>query len=204
MNWLAHIFLSENDIDYQLGNLLADPLKGRSFEGAHRPFDEGLAMHCRIDAFTDANPHFAKSKARLEGKKYLKGVVVDLVYDHLLVRNWPEYSRVGSDEFLQAFYREADLAVRAYPDEAKGFVNRIIDNDILGSYGSFEGLETAFLRIDRRLSARLLSRESATEYLPLVRQQIAGLEADFSRFFPELVAHFKAHCGTLPGEHWLK
>jgi acyl carrier protein phosphodiesterase len=204
MNWLAHIFLSKNSIDYQLGNLLADTLKGRSFEGASRPFEAGLAMHCRIDAFTDAHPRVAKSKARLQGKKYLKGVVVDLVYDHLLVKHWPEYSRVGIDGFLQTFYHEANDAVQAYPDEAQGFVRRVIDNDILNSYGTLEGLETAFLRIDRRLSARLLARESCTEYLPLVKKEIAGLEADFSRFFPELVAHFKTHCGAPLGEHWLK
>lgn len=204
MNWLAHVFLSENDIDYRLGNLLADTLKGRSFKGASRPFEAGLAMHCRIDAFTDANPHVAKSKARLEGKKYLRGVIVDIVYDHLLVKNWGEYSRIGIGEFLQTFYEEADMAVQDYPDKAKAFVDRVIDNDILNSYGTFEGLETAFLRIDRRLSARLHSRESAAEYLPLVKKEIAGLEEDFSRFFPELVAHFKAQAGALGGEHWLK
>ena len=32
MNWLAHIFLSENKIDFQLGNFLADQLKGRLCE----------------------------------------------------------------------------------------------------------------------------------------------------------------------------
>jgi acyl carrier protein phosphodiesterase len=204
MNWLAHVFLSENDIDYRLGNLLADTLKGRSFEGASRPFEAGLAMHGRIDAFTDAHPHVAKSKARLQGKKYLKGVVVDLVYDHLLVKHWPEYSRVGIDDFLQTFYQEANRTVQAYPDTAKDFVRRVIDNDILNSYGTVEGLETAFLRIDRRLSARLLARESCAEYLPLVKEEIPGLETDFLQFFPELVAHFKAHCGALGEAHWLK
>ncbi len=34
MNWLAHIFLSENHIEHQLGNLLTDPLKGKAWEGA--------------------------------------------------------------------------------------------------------------------------------------------------------------------------
>ncbi|MEJ2500783.1 MAG: acyl carrier protein phosphodiesterase, partial [Campylobacterales bacterium] len=168
------------------------------------PFEAGLAMHGRIDAFTDAHPHVAKSKARLQGKKYLKGVVVDLVYDHLLVKHWPEYSRVGIDDFLQIFYQEANDAVRDYPDEAQDFVRRVIDNDILNSYGTLEGLETAFLRIDRRLSARLLERESCSEYLPLVKEEIAGLEADFRQFFPELAAHFKTHCGALGGAHWLK
>jgi len=34
MNWLAHVFLSENHIEHQLGNLLTDPLKGKAWEGA--------------------------------------------------------------------------------------------------------------------------------------------------------------------------
>ena len=57
MNWLAHIFLSENHIEHQLGNLLTDPLKGKVWEGAGERIRRGIMMHMHIDTFTDAHMH---------------------------------------------------------------------------------------------------------------------------------------------------
>jgi len=56
MNWLAHVLLSENHIEHQLGNLLTDPLKGKAWDGASERVLYGIQMHMRIDS---------KSKARL-------------------------------------------------------------------------------------------------------------------------------------------
>ena len=58
MNYLAHIFLSENDIYFQLGNYLADRLKGRAWEDAHPNIIKGMQTHKIIDKFTDEHPLF--------------------------------------------------------------------------------------------------------------------------------------------------
>lgn len=42
MNWLAHVFLSEQNIDFQIGNFLADPLKGRLWEDATIDMKKGM------------------------------------------------------------------------------------------------------------------------------------------------------------------
>ena len=52
MNWLAHVFLSEDHIEHQLGNLLTDPLKAKPWEGASDKVRHGIETHKRIDAFT--------------------------------------------------------------------------------------------------------------------------------------------------------
>ena len=77
MNYLAHTVLSKNSIEYQLGNLLADPLKGKRWEGASDEHYAGMRMHAAIDMFTDANKTISLSKSRLRKKGYLKGVVID-------------------------------------------------------------------------------------------------------------------------------
>ncbi|MDH5181492.1 MAG: acyl carrier protein phosphodiesterase [Gammaproteobacteria bacterium] len=204
MNWLAHIFISKDHIDYQLGNLLADPLKGRSWQGAAVQFQDGLKMHGSIDAFTDAHALVARSKARLGEKGYLKGVVIDLAYDYLLLKNWDSYARVGVEPFIHRFYRDAESAIQCYPDHARHFVSRVIHSNYLTSYGSFAGLAAALQRIDYRLSARVLARESAQDYLPALRKEMTGIEADFKRFFPDLIDHFKRNAGPSQGMHWLK
>ena len=204
MNWLAHIFISKNSIDFQLGNLLADPLKGRSWEGASRELEDGFKMHCSIDAFTDSHELVMKSKSRLGDKGYLKGVVVDVVYDYFLLKNWNRYSTVSMESFINTFYLNANTAIDNYPGHARKFVTRVIDSRVLTSYGSLGGLGTAFQRIDSRLSERVLAKESAVEYLPVLKREITGLEQDFSQFFPQLVEHFKSKTDCSLEEHWLK
>lgn len=204
MNWLAHIFVSDNAIDYQLGNLLADPLKGRSWQGASRQLENGLKMHGRIDAFTDANIFFRKSKSRLGSKGYLKGVIVDVAYDHCLIRNWNRYSKIELDCFINRFHEQAGAAIERYPANASRFVKRLIDYGVLTSYGSFNGLETAFERIDSRLSGRMLARESAVEYLPVLKKEIVAIEQDFLHFFPLLLEYFKSQVRSPLNDHWLK
>lgn len=203
MNWLAHIFISKNSIDYQLGNLLADPLKGKTWEGASVEIEEGFRMHVSIDRFTDANEFVLKSKSRLESG-HLKGVVVDVVYDYLLTRNWNQFSNMGLESFVSEFHDNAQTAIKSYPYDARKFVERLVQSGNLLGYGSLEGLEFAFRRIDTRLSARILSKESATEYLPALKREMAGIEEDFFQFFPQLVEHFKSEIDTSLQGHWLK
>ena len=204
VNWLAHIFLSKNSIDYQLGNLLADPLKGRSWAGASQEFRDGFGMHRSIDSFTDSNRHVLKSKNRLGSKGYLRGVVIDVVYDYLLMKNWNEYSNLDLESFIETFYRDATSAIQAYPVEANRFVTGVIGSGVLTSYGSLGGLITAFHRIDHRLSDRVLARESTVGYLPALGSEMMGIEEDFIQFFPQLVAHFKTTVSGPLDEHWLR
>ena len=204
MNWLSHIFVSENSIDYQLGNLLADPLKGRRWEGASRQLEDGFRMHACIDAFTDSNEFVLQSKSRLGSRGYLKGVIIDIAYDYCLINSWDRYSTIALDRFINTFYQNADAAIEDYPPEAKAFVKRVIDSRVLTSYGSFEGLALALRRVDTRLSDRVLARETATGYLPILKKEMAGIDQDFSRFFPQLVQYFRSIAGVPLQHHWLK
>lgn len=204
MNWLAHIFISMNSIDYQLGNLLAAPLKGRSWEGASRQLGDGFKMHGSIDAFTDSNEFVLRSKSRLGDKGYLKGVIIDMAYDYFLIKDWDNYSKVNLECFINTFYQNANMAIEKYPGDARQFVKRIIEYKVLTSYGSFAGLEAAFQRIDSRLSERILAKESTIGYLPVLKREIVGIEEDFSQFFPLLVDHFKSRVGVPLKDHWLR
>jgi len=202
MNWLAHIFLSEQNIHYQLGNLLADPCKGRAFPGANTAFKQGMKMHMDIDAFTDSHPDFLMSKSRLNKKGHLKGVVIDLTYDVFLTQYWQEYSKIGLDEFLDSFYFQARQAMASYPKELSAFVKKLIQVDHLRNYRNLTDLEFTFSRVDKRLSANVLKRESTSDYLSLIEENLPLLAADFKRFFPELLQHVKAKSQEDNLTHW--
>ncbi|MET0068140.1 MAG: ACP phosphodiesterase [Candidatus Thiodiazotropha sp.] len=203
MNWLAHIFLSEASMAYQHGNLLADVLKGRSWPGASDDFNAGLVMHRQIDAFTDAHPRVQNSKARIGGAGRLKGVVVDIAYDHLLARHWSRFTHLDFDDFIDNFHRGSHHLPDDYPSVARDFLLRLRTTGHLYDYLSFTGVERALWRIERRLSPRARSRERTRDYLPLLLQALPGMEEDFLHFMPELIVHFKRHARVIPENHWI-
>jgi acyl carrier protein phosphodiesterase len=193
MNWLAHILLSKRDIEYQLGNLLADLLKGKAWEGASASFIDGESMHKAIDIFTDSHPIVSASKTRLGKKGYLKGVVMDVLYDHFLTISWGNFSELSLLNFIAEFNLRALETTKEYPEEPKEFVNSLVASDRLAKYGSFEGFVSALQRIDSRLSPRIRACESTESYIIKVESNYENLRNDFANFFPELVSFFKEH-----------
>jgi acyl carrier protein phosphodiesterase len=87
MNWVAHVFLSEPCIHYQLGNSIADLIvKGKTWHDIHPSTEAGLTVHRKIDALTDSHLVVHKSKQRLRDKGYLRAVAIDLSYDYMLIK----------------------------------------------------------------------------------------------------------------------
>ncbi len=203
MNWLAHIFLSETVIDYQLGNLLADPCKGKAWNGASLAFKQGLEMHKRIDTFTDKHPLVLKSKSRLGPQGHLKGVVVDLCYDLLLTQHWHQYSNVELNHFLDEFYALSHGAIQSYPIDVSSFVKKLIKSDHLRNYKTISDLENTFKRVDTRLSERVLKKESTLEYLPWVETEFDKIEEDFLGFFPDLLQQVRDQSDETKLNHWM-
>jgi len=204
MNWLAHVFLSQQNIEHQLGNILTDPLKARAWEGASEAFLRGIANHKRIDAFTDAHPIVSRSKKSLTQRGPLKGVVLDILYDHFLTLHWERFSTIDREDFLETFHTQAIQAITTYPHKAQEVIQQVIKNKQLLSYTSMDGVIAAFGRIDLRLSDRARSKDTCTRYTPLIEAQWEGLEADFLLFFPELMAMVEASCERQHFGHWRK
>ena len=202
MNWLAHVFLSENHIEYQLGNLLTDPLKGKGWEGASDYIYQGIETHKLIDSFTDSHPMVSKSKARLTERGHLKGVVIDILHDHFLSLHWNKFSNIPLDDFLYTFRTQAPLAITNYPPRAKEVIGKVVKNQQLGSYIKMKGVHDAFGRIDKRLSERALKKDTATRYIPLIKREERYLEEDFLTFFPDLMDAVHTQMKYKMPRHW--
>ncbi len=187
MNYLAHIYLSPSNIDYQLGNLLADPLKGKAWDNCPPEFIQGMKMHKAIDKFTDKHPMVKQSKSRLGKRGYLRGVVIDVVYDYMLSNNWDSYHQLPLSQFIENFHNKAHLQIQTYPNKPRQFTSKVIQHKALLAYGSLEGLLLTFQRIDKRLSDRIKAKESMQDYINIVLEQLESIEKDFNTFFPELI-----------------
>lgn len=202
MNYLAHTLLSKNHADYQLGNLLADTLKGEAWVGASPLHIDGLVMHKKIDKFTD-NSQIVQSALAQLGRGYLKGVVLDITFDYFLSKHWHRFVCVDKATFISDFYQGAALQSQSLPNKAESFINNVINYDVLNSYNSMAELEVVFHRVNRRLSARLLAKESITDYLPKIADNYDELERYFLQFFPTLVQLFLDQSQLKDDEHCL-
>lgn len=202
MNWLAHIFLSEQKIDFQIGNFLADPFKGKAWDNASQEMIEGMSTHQIIDIYTDNHEVFHISKARLRESGLLKSIVIDLTYDYMLTKNWDKFCKTPLDEFINIFYTQARERTIYFPAKASDLVNKLIERDFLNKYHNLEHLEISFGRLDKRLSEKLLSRDSASSYFDAVTKNINYLEDDFLEFFPQLCKKVKENTDSSALKHW--
>lgn len=190
MNWLAHVFLSESNVEFQLGNLLADVVRGPQRDSMHAEFVRGAVCHKAIDAFTDAHPVVRRSRARLSSEhRRFGGVIIDVFYDYCLARNWERYSPITLAAYTSAFYASVQAHPIELPSDAQTMLDRIIRHDLLGSYARVDGVEHALRRISDYLNSRwrkqLALHHSARDLLA----HEAAFTADFHEFFPTLRAH---------------
>ncbi len=199
MNWLAHLFLSEGNTDFQVGNILADPLKAKPWDNSSENIKKGMKTHLLIDSFSDKDEHFKISKNRLKEKGLLRGIVIDFTYDYLLTKNWDKFSTIELDKFKNEFYKSS--LNQNYPDFPLQILNNIKNRKLL-DFDSFNDLEKALKRVDIRVSSRVSKRDSAISYLPLIEKNIAGLEKDFLIFFPKLCNEVKIKVDESKLKHW--
>jgi acyl carrier protein phosphodiesterase len=190
VNWLAHVFLSEPNAGFQLGNLLADVVRGPQRDGMSAEFLRGAACHKAIDAFTDAHPVVKRSRARIGSEhRRFSGVLIDVFYDHYLARNWRRYSTIALDEYTAAFYASARPHLGELPSDARAMLERIISRDLLGSYVRVDGVEHALRRISTYLNSRWKKQFALDQGVRDLHAHDDALAADFAEFFPVLQAH---------------
>jgi acyl carrier protein phosphodiesterase len=190
MNWLAHVFLSEPSVEFQLGNLLADVVRGPRRDALSGDFVRGAACHKAIDAFTDSHPVVKRSRARISSEhRRFSGVLVDVFYDYYLARDWQRYSAVALDAYTGAFYASAEPRLIALPPDARTMLERIIRYDLLGSYARVDGVQRALRRISSYLNSRWGKEFTLDRGVGDLLAHEAELAADFHEFFPSLQGH---------------
>lgn len=188
MNWLAHLYLSPDDAEYRIGNVIADWVKGEARLQLSAGVQRGIACHTAIDVYTDAHPITRQSMARIEApyKRYA-AVLIDVFYDHVLALDWARYCDVPLHEWTQGVYAQfRQHAAGLHPQVQMGLA-RMAQDDWLGSYATVEGIDAILKRMSHRLSRPNLLGDAS----PQLTAHLAGLREDFHAFFPQLQAHVR-------------
>ncbi len=189
MNWLAHLLLSEPDVESRLGNLLADLVKGTQRQNLNANIQRGMECHRLVDAFTDSHACVQRSKQRINSEyRRFAGIFVDIFYDHFLAKNWHAYSPNPLEKFTAEIYESFKTYPGKLPLAVSQLISQMADEDWLGQYRSVTGVENAAARLSKRLSMRF----NKPWRLDAVGELIANysdLENDFVEFFPELLEY---------------
>ena len=188
MNYLAHLFFSDNTPHSMLGNLLGDFIKG-NVEGKF-PLEvvEGIRNHRKVDTFTASNDIVSSSRKLISKERYrYAGIIIDVVYDHFLSRNWGFYSSAGLDEFIGTVYKNLVNHEVRIPHNAGLIIEKMIQEDWLRSYRTLEGVDTTFKRISKRMRRKNDLRTAVDE----LEVNYGRLNMHFLKFFPELITHLR-------------
>ena len=142
MNFLAHIYLSNENEHIKIGNFIADAIKGSNYNHLPEDIQKGIKLHREIDSFTDAHKIVRKSKRRLhERYNHYDGVIIDILYDHYLAKNWANYNQIPLKEYTQDFYTILTNNYELLPDKIKNLMPYMIQDDWLYNYSNLDGIE---------------------------------------------------------------
>ena len=152
MNWLAHLYLSEANPQFRVGNLLPDLASAAQLAGLGESFQRGIRCHREIDRFTDAHPRFKSCVSRFPPpyRRY-GGVLTDIYFDHFLARDWLEHSGVSLSSFIGEVYRDIGLCLPELPLEAGQRLDLMRRADWLSSYHTIPGITEILRSVSRRL-----------------------------------------------------
>jgi acyl carrier protein phosphodiesterase len=197
LNYLVHFFLAGDNDELRLGNLLGDFVKGPVERFVHPGLSErlrtGIQMHRTIDGFSDRHPAVHRSK-RILAPEYgrLSGVIVDVFYDHVLARRWPEHHPQPLSVYTQDVYRTLRANLQRMPAAVHPLIAAMSQGDWLRGYASQPGIERAL----QGMAARHPVAAAIGTAGRLLSDHFDRFSADFDEFLPDL----RARCAEFLAE----
>ncbi len=190
MNFLAHLYLSGNDEEIMVGNVLADRIRGRKMHDFSEGIQKGIRLHHIIDNFTDSHPVVEASKRRLRQEfGHYAPVIIDIFYDHFLAANWENYSETLLNDFAINSYK---ILKKHKAFFSSGFQFALIYmrfKNLLVSYKTFKGVQFAL----DRLSGRSAYSSNLSKAVEELKNNYSLYKNEFEVFFPLLVKHVNSY-----------
>jgi acyl carrier protein phosphodiesterase len=184
MNYLAHAYLSFENHDVMIGNMISDFVKGKTRYDFKKSVQKGISLHREIDAYTDKHPvtNSAKQMFRKDYGRYA-GAFIDVVYDHFLA-NDSNYFK--DEQFLKEFskntYSVLEESIADLPLKFQQVFPYMKTHDWLYNYRFRWGMERSMEGLVRR--AKYLT-DSAPAFITF-NENYDELQQYYDEFFPAL------------------
>jgi acyl carrier protein phosphodiesterase len=184
MNFLAHMLLSGNDTEIITGNYVADFISNKEVKDYPKGIQNGIIIHRQIDSYTDAHPLVKQSTGRLREHyhKYAP-VVIDILYDYVLVQNWDKYAEKDIQNFCNMIYQALEASFEWMPEKLVNRTKGMIQSNWLVKYGTEQGINKTFEYLDKRTRFPTNFENAFTIFM----EEYDAYEKEFNSFFPDLI-----------------
>lgn len=153
MNYLGHLFFSNNDLELMYANIYGDFIKGSKLNHHPEIIQKGTKLHREIDSFIDNHSEILTLKKKLSPDlPKISGIAIDLYFDHLLAINWNDYRTESLEKFTNEFYAyNVDFNHFSNPN-FQFLIHKMKADNWLYQYQYHNGLEFACKGLSKRIS----------------------------------------------------
>lgn len=184
MNFLAHVYLSGNNSNLAIGNLIADKVRGKKVYDLPQEIKRGVYLHRYIDEFTDQHSRFKECvKELFPIYRHYSRVIVDMYFDHFLAKNWNHYHKIPLNEFSKNFYGKLKDSSIIFPDSIQKFIITLIRYNWFGQYESISGLKIILGQMEKRTKFPSKLSDSTNN----LKIKYSYFENHFFIFFDDLI-----------------
>ena len=153
MNFLGHLYFSNNNLDLMVANLFGDFCKGKSYLDYPIETQKGVLLHRAIDSFIDNHASVIAVRQKLYTPlPKVSGIAIDLYFDHLLAKNWQMFHHLTLTDFLVLFYDHTLDTELNYPSDFLLFIKKLRESKWMNYYASEFGFQKSCEGVSRRLS----------------------------------------------------
>ena len=185
MNHLAHALLADaGDPEFALGSALGDFVHGRPDPAWPVGRQAGLRFHRAIDGFTDRHPEVVAARRTFgPPMRRYAGIILDVWFDHLLVRGWDRHG-IGESpaQFSRRWLALLDAHAGDLPPSLRAFRAWMQAHGLPVAYGDEATLDEVF----HALAGRLSRPSPIPDALTALRGHAEALQQHFDAFFPDL------------------
>ncbi len=184
MNYLAHSLLSFSSEPILFGQFIADDIKGNKWQQFEKPVQTGILLHRFIDEYTDSHPLLLELKKQLYpnlGK--FSGVVLDVLFDHVLSQHWHHYSEQMREPWIQSTYTQLQKRQVDMTDKRRFISEKMIEHDWMNMYMTEEGTS----RILNQMSMRIPFTNPLKDSIQVYQMHKKDIISTFHDFFPQIL-----------------
>ena len=194
MNFLGHLYFSDNNLELMYANLFGDYVKGSDLNGYSHVVRSGIILHRNIDNYIDHHPEVLKMMHCLYPElPKVTGIAIDLFFDHLLAKNWDNYHPIPFEEFLENFYIYNPLNWDEYSIGFKVHISKLRENNWINYYPEIYGLKKACEGVSSRLSFDNELKNATTVFLNHEKE----IEHCFELFMADALPFFREKINLL-------
>ena len=194
MNYLAHAYLSFDQEEILVGNLISDFVKGKKKFTYPEGIQKGITLHRAIDTFTDDHEATRLAKEIFKpAYRLYSGAFIDVVYDHFLANDANEFSSESLRNFSERVYLILEGQFEYLPEGFARMFPYMKRQDWLFNYSTMRGTELSFGGLVRR--ARYL--EESKTAASLFEEHYKSLREYYRIFFPDVKSFAKRMCEDL-------